>query len=246
VIDILREKRPEARIPDEDSFHEHPDAENCLESMPVFCYHDHVAKRAVNLKGGAGPCGVEGIMLRNWLLRHEVRSEKLREEMALWTELLSNGSPPYAAYRALNAARQLAAEKKPSGVRPLECGESWMRLMSGCNNDQTRTQATIACGNAQLCAGLRAGIEGNLHAVGAVWPQSAGWTHDGGIPSATEEDELAEDDAPQTQQSPVQDSLAAEDPLVDAGANEDDEYSGYEEGTGFGMALFDAEMHSVS
>ena len=113
--------------------------------------------------------------------------------------------------------------------------------MSGCNNDQTRTQATIACGNAQLCAGLRAGIEGNLHAVGAVWPQSAGWTHDGGIPSATEEDELAEDDAPQTQQSPVQDSLAAEDPLVDAGANEDDEYSGYEEGTGFGMALFDAQ-----
>ena len=63
VIDILREKRSYARIPVEESFHNHPDAENCLESMPIFCYHDNVAKCAANLKGGAGPCGVEGIML---------------------------------------------------------------------------------------------------------------------------------------------------------------------------------------
>ena len=52
-------------------------------------------------------------------------------------------------------------------------------------------------------------------------------------------DDPEDNDAPQTQQSPIQDSLAAEDPLIDAGANEDVEYPGYEEGNGFGMALFD-------
>ena len=50
VINILREKRPEVRIPNEDSFHEHPDSKNCLELMPVFYYQDNVVKRAVNLK----------------------------------------------------------------------------------------------------------------------------------------------------------------------------------------------------
>ena len=54
------------------------------------------------------------------------------------------------------------------------------------------------------------------------------------------DDDLEDNDAPQTQQSPVRDSLVAEDPLIDVGANEDVKYSGYENGTGFGMALFDA------
>ena len=111
MIDILREKRPDVHIPAEESFHEHPDTENCLGLMTVFCYHDNVAKCAVNFKGGAGPCRVEGIMLRNWMPRHKIRLEKLCKEMAHWTELLSNGSPPYVAYQALNAARQLVADK---------------------------------------------------------------------------------------------------------------------------------------
>ena len=75
--------------------HEHPDAEDYLETMPTFRHEDNVVKRALNLKGGAGPCGVEGIMLRNWLLRHEIRSEKLRKKMDHWTKWLSNESPPY-------------------------------------------------------------------------------------------------------------------------------------------------------
>ena len=93
VINILREKRAEARILSEDSFHEHPNAEDCLETMPTFYYEENVAKCAADLKGGAGLCGVKGTMLRNLLLHHEVRSEKLREDMALWTEWLSNGFP---------------------------------------------------------------------------------------------------------------------------------------------------------
>jgi hypothetical protein len=50
---------------------------------------------------------------------------------------------------------------------------------------KTKAAATSACGNIQLCTGLRSGIKANLHAVWAIWPQSAGWTED----KAAEEEE---------------------------------------------------------
>ena len=73
----------------------------------------------------------------------------------------------------------LAADKKP-GVHPLACGEIWMRLWVDCLNTEMKVCATTACGNVNLCAGLRAGIEGNLHAVREIWPQSTEWERDGG------------------------------------------------------------------
>ena len=43
VINILWEKWPEARIPSEDSFHEHPNTEDYLEIMSMFFYEDNDA-----------------------------------------------------------------------------------------------------------------------------------------------------------------------------------------------------------
>jgi hypothetical protein len=140
--------------------------------------------RAAHLSGGAGPCGVDDTTLKLWLLRHEVSSERLREEMNHWVVWLSNGSPPFAAYHAINLARMLASDKKP-GVCPLACGEIWMRLWADCLNTETKVGATTACGNVSLCASLRAGIEGNLHAVRGIWLQSAGWECDSGKVTAT-------------------------------------------------------------
>jgi hypothetical protein len=99
--------------------------------------------------------------------------------MAHWVLWLSNDSPPFAAYRTVNSSGMLAGDKKP-GVCPLACGEIWMRFWGDCLNTETKVGATTACGNVNLCAGLQAGIEGNLHAVHAVCLQSAGWKHDGG------------------------------------------------------------------
>jgi hypothetical protein len=48
-------------------------------------------------------------------------------------------------------------------------------LWADCLNTKTKSSAITACGNINLCAGLQAGIEGNLHAVRAKWLQSAGW-----------------------------------------------------------------------
>jgi hypothetical protein len=141
--------------------------------MPVYCYEECIAKAAARLSGGAGPCGVEAKMLKHWLLRHGAHSEKLRKAMADWVDWLSNGSPPYAAYCAVNTVRPIALDKCP-GVQPLGVGKVWMRLWSDCSHMKTKVAATSACGNTQLCAGLRSGIEANLHAVWAIWPQLAG------------------------------------------------------------------------
>ena len=38
------------------------------EVMPIACYEEQISLRAAHLRGGAGPCGVDGTMLKEWLL----------------------------------------------------------------------------------------------------------------------------------------------------------------------------------
>ena len=140
VLDVLHEKHPDARIPKERVYDSYANSAELLEAMPIACYEEQISLQAAHLCGGAGPCGVDGTMLKEWLLRHEVSSERLREEMAHWVVWLSNDSPPFAAYRAVNSARMLAADKKP-GVLPLACGEIWMRLWADCLNTKTKVGA---------------------------------------------------------------------------------------------------------
>jgi hypothetical protein len=234
VIDVLREKHPDCVVPLEEDFDTYPNAANLLDTMPVYCYEECIAKAATRLSGSAGPCGIDAEMLKHWLLCHGAHSEKLREAMADWINWLSNSLPPYAAYRAANTVRTVALDKRP-GVWPLKVGEVWMRLWSDCSHMKTKAAATNACGNTQLCAGLRSGIEANLHAVQAIWPQSAGWTKDG----ASEE----EDDGDPSSDVSLRNCICATGvltPGVDLGAAEDASFSRYKPGTGFGSDLFDA------
>ncbi len=145
---------------------------------------------------------------------------------------LSNGSPPYAAYRAVNTVRAVALNKTP-GVRPLGVVEVWMRLWSDCSHTKSKVDATNACGNTQLCAGLRSGIKANLHTVRAIWPQSAGWTADLG-----EEEDDGDQEALALHRQVRPEGMLG--PGIDPGVAEDDSHSRYEEGMGFGSALFDA------
>ncbi|KAL3810422.1 hypothetical protein ACHAXA_005630 [Cyclostephanos tholiformis] len=197
VIDVLREKHPDCPVPSEKAFDAYPDATDLLDTMSVYCYEECVAKAMARLSGRAGPCGVEAEMLKHWLLRYGAHSEKLREATAEWVDWLSNGSPPYAAYRAVNTVWTVALDK---------------------------------------CPGLRLGIEANLHAVRAIWPQLAGWTDDG----ATEE----EDDGNPSNEATLRARVRAEGmlaPGIDPGAAEDASFSRYELRTGFGLALFNGQ-----
>ena len=66
---------------------------------------------------------------------------------------------PRAAYHALMSGRLIALEKQP-GVRPVGVGETWRRLFDKCVLRVTGPEATSVCQDDQLCAGLKAVIDG--------------------------------------------------------------------------------------
>ena len=76
----------------------------CQQSMPIYCAEDEVAKGAQKMAGCDGPTGVDGLMLRGWVLLKGQPSEKIRKEITRWVLLLSNESPTYALCRALDAS----------------------------------------------------------------------------------------------------------------------------------------------
>jgi hypothetical protein len=80
VLDVLRKKHPDARIPKESAFNSYANSAELLEVMPIACYEEQISLQAAHLSGGAGSCGVDGSTLKEWLLCHEVSSERLREE----------------------------------------------------------------------------------------------------------------------------------------------------------------------
>jgi hypothetical protein len=86
VINVLREKHSDCVVLSERDFDAYLDAADLLDTMPVYCYEECVAKAAACLTGRAGPCGVEAEMLKHWLLRYGAHSELLREAMAKWVD----------------------------------------------------------------------------------------------------------------------------------------------------------------
>jgi hypothetical protein len=77
MLDILCEKHPAAHVPEERAFDYYANSAELLEAMPIACYDEQISLRAVHLSGGAGPCGVDGTTLKEWLLCHEVSSKRL-------------------------------------------------------------------------------------------------------------------------------------------------------------------------
>jgi hypothetical protein len=166
VIDVLRDKHPDLKIPDLEmeewaSFEEY---EECRTSTPVDCTAEIVEEVAGKLNGGAGPGSVDAVMMKKWLLRYGRASQELREELAAWVEWLGNEGPPWAAYRAMKSCRLVALDKCP-GVRPVGIGEIWRRAIAKCTLKACGKDAKATCGSTQLCAGLEAGIEGAMHSV---------------------------------------------------------------------------------
>ena len=144
--------------------------------VPHASDEENIAVAGARIHGGAGPSGVDAMLLQHMLLRFGTASLNLRVELALWSEWLSNESPPWAAIRALNAKRAVALDKLP-GTRPLHVGESIMRMLGKDSLTTAGDDAKVACGSAQLCAGLEAGVEGGLHSARAAW-KGEGWTGD--------------------------------------------------------------------
>ena len=135
------------------------------ETVPLDFTEDDVTWVVSNLSGTAGALGAEAMELQNWLLCFRCASEELRVVVDRLTEWMSNSSPPWAAYCTLMACSLVALDKR-LGVRPVGIGKTISRALAKLVTRAAGDQAKTACWNLQLCAGLKAGIEGATHAVG--------------------------------------------------------------------------------
>ena len=104
------------------------------------------------------------------MLCFAVASQRLRctvEFLACW---MANNFLTWDATRALLANRLMALDKCP-GIRPIGIGEIWRWLLAKCILKVARAEAKDACGIAQLCAGLEAGIESAVHTARALFAE---------------------------------------------------------------------------
>jgi hypothetical protein len=125
-MEVLLLQHPHTWIPNFEDPHciafEHYDEVSA--AMPMDCTPQDLETLALRMSGSAGLSSFDAVMLRNCLLRYGRASSKSRQEMADRVEWLSNGSPPWVAYRALMCQRLVAVDKQP-GVRPMAIGEIW-------------------------------------------------------------------------------------------------------------------------
>ena len=166
IVEFLREEHPDMCVPPVENptgaaFEEYKEV---LETVPIDFTEDDVTRVASKFSGTAGTMGAEAIELRNCLLRFGCASEELRVVVARLIDWMANSSPPWDAYRALMACRLVALDKWP-GVRPVGIGDTLHQALAKLIMMAAGDQAKTACGNLQLCAGLKSGIEGATHTV---------------------------------------------------------------------------------
>ena len=128
------------------------------ETVPLDFTEEDVTWVASKLSGAAGALGAESMELRTFLLRFGCASEEFRVVVAGLVYWMANSSPPWAAYCALMECCLVALDKRP-GVRPVGIGEMLRRAFAKLVMREAGEEAKRACGNLQLCAGLKAGIE---------------------------------------------------------------------------------------
>ena len=115
-MEVLRTKHPESRPPTGASLDSYLDRPT--ELVPVYITSNTMTTVAVQISGRAGPGGTKSVCLQHWLLFFGVESGELRLIVADFTEWLSNGCPPWAAYQDMMSGRLIALYKQP-GVIPV-------------------------------------------------------------------------------------------------------------------------------
>ena len=99
MLEVLCSKHPEARPPTAASLNPYTGCPP--ELTPVDITNDTVTAVAGLISGGAGPGGTDSVSLQHWLLRFGAASAELRLIVGDFIEWMSNGRPPWDAYRAL-------------------------------------------------------------------------------------------------------------------------------------------------
>ena len=136
----------------------------------------HIHYVASRIQGSAGPSGTDANHWQDVLLRYGAHSERLRDSVAALVRRLSNSVAPWEDIRALVACRLVALDKCP-GVRPIGVGETLRRIAGKTVCLLTRYDLEDVCKISQLCGGVRAGIEGAIHAISDLFleREEDGW-----------------------------------------------------------------------
>ena len=66
----------------------------------------------------------------------------------------------------------IALDKQP-GICPVGVGETWQLLFDKIVLRVTGTESNMTCQYDQLCAGLKAGIDGPIHRIQALWDENS-------------------------------------------------------------------------
>ena len=147
------------------------------DSLPAFEDIEvtgNVIQRAASvIQGSAGPGGCDASHWQDALLRYGAQSSHMRDQVASVARRLANSIVPWSDIRGFVASRLIALDKNP-GVRPIGVGESLRRIVGKAIASLTKCDIEDVCGVSQLCSGLRAGIEGGVHAVTELF-ESEGW-----------------------------------------------------------------------
>ena len=163
VLDVLRQKHPDSTIPSKSALCEVTGSKLPL-IEDVAVNGGHVLRVARMIQGGAGPGGCDSTHWQDTLMRFGAHSERLRDSVASLINRLANSIVSWQEMRALMANRLIALDKCP-GVRPVGIGEALRRILGKVMVMVTRYEVEEVAGVSQLCAGVKGGIEGAIHAM---------------------------------------------------------------------------------
>ena len=133
----------------------------------------HVEKVARHIQGGAGPGGSDASQWQNYLLRYGAHSAKLRDAMAELARKIANNVVNWVDICALMSSHLIALDKCP-GVTPIAIGEEPRRILCKVLAMATGSDVIDLCGVRQVCSGLKAGIEGSVHAMRKLYEEHCG------------------------------------------------------------------------
>ena len=136
--------------------------------IPVDIMEDLVESVAQKISGSFVPGGTGTEALQGWILKFGEDIKKLHMSVEIFVDWISNNNLTWTAYRAFMSGRLIELDKQP-GVHMVGVGETWRCLFAKCVLKVVGPEATNACQYDQLCAGLKAVIDGVIHNVQYIW-----------------------------------------------------------------------------